>query len=108
MQKPITVQIKRIIIAASLFRKKPAKRKVRRKITVDARNARLVIFGEKWIMYGFGIDPTDMKILRAAGKTATKETWKKFGRTIRDTERLKKSNKRMSANIRELELEKEI
>ena len=102
------VQIKRIITAAGLFRKKPAKRKVRRKITVDARNGRLVIFGEKWIMYGSGFDSTEMKILRATGKTVTKETRKKSGLTIRDTERLKGSNKRTSDNIRKLKSKKKI
>ena len=64
-----------------LFRKKPVKKTVRIKITVDARNCRLVIFDKKRIVYGSGISPAEMKILRAAGKTVTDETKKKSGLT---------------------------
>ena len=68
--------------AAGLFRKKSTKRRVRIKVTVDARTGRLVIFGERQIMYGFGIGPAEMKILRAAGNTVTEETQKKSGLAI--------------------------
>ena len=61
-----------------LFRKKPVKKTVRRKITVNAYNNKLIIFDGKRIVYGSGIDPAEMKILRAAGKTVTEETKKKF------------------------------
>ena len=61
-----------------LFRKKPVKKTANIKITVDARSGRLVIFSKKRIVYGSGISPAEMKILRAAGKTVTEETKKKF------------------------------
>ena len=65
--------------AAGLFQKKSTKRRIRIKVTVDARTGKLILFGEKRIMYGFGIDPAEMKILRAAGNAVTEETQKKSG-----------------------------
>ena len=72
--------------AAGLLRKRPVKRRIRRKVTVDARNGRLLIFGKQRIMYGSGIDPSEMRILRAAGKTVTEETQKKSGLTMESAE----------------------
>ena len=69
-----------------LFQKKSTKRKVRIKVTIDARNGRLLIFGKQRIMYGFGIGPAEMKILRAAGTMVTEETQKKSGLTIESAE----------------------